>query len=105
MNLLNEIRRMILQRDYEFSKHAVDQSIIREIEVYEVEQAIGGDCEVIENYPNDKYGPSCLVLGFTETRRPLHIHCGYSTGRRLKIITLYEPSVQLWDDNRVRRKK
>ena len=31
--------------------------------------------EVIEYYPHDKYGPSCLVLGFTLSQRPLNIHC------------------------------
>ena len=25
--------------------------------------------EIIEDYPNDKYGPSCLLLGFTQAGR------------------------------------
>ena len=29
--------------------------------------------KAIEDYPNDKYDPSCLILGFTRSRRPLHI--------------------------------
>jgi hypothetical protein len=33
MGMLEEIRDKILRRQYEFSKHAVDQSIIREIGV------------------------------------------------------------------------
>jgi hypothetical protein len=37
MGLLDDIRAKILQRQYEFSKHAVDQSIIRGISVAEVE--------------------------------------------------------------------
>ena len=47
--------------------------------------------EVIEDYPHDKYGPSCLVLGFTLSQRPLHIHCSYPMRPIIKIITLYEP--------------
>ena len=64
MGILEEIRSKILRRQYEFSKHAVDQSIIREISVAEVEPAISGRSEVIEDYPDDKYGPSCLILVF-----------------------------------------
>lgn len=73
MSLLDEIRQKIDDQQYEFSKHAVDQSIIRDISVNELERAISNESEIIEDYPNDKYGPSCLVLGFTDGARPLHI--------------------------------
>jgi len=63
--MLEEIRSKILRRQYEFSKHAVDQSIIRDIAVAELEEAIANRSEIIEDYPDDKYGPSCLVLGYT----------------------------------------
>jgi hypothetical protein len=53
---LNGIRQKIFLRQYEFSKHAVDQSIIRDISVSELEQAITGNSEIIEDYPDDKYG-------------------------------------------------
>jgi len=73
MGMLEEIRNKILRRQYEFSKHAVDQSIIRDISVAEVEDAITGKSEVIEDYPDDKYDPSCLILGFTKAGRPLRL--------------------------------
>jgi hypothetical protein len=90
VSTLVEIQNKILQRQYEFSKHAVDQSIIRDIRVAEMEEAISGRCEIIEDYPDDKYGPSCLILGFTEDRRPLHLQCSYPSRPLIKIITLYE---------------
>jgi len=62
MSTLVEIQNKVLQRQYEFSKHTVDQSIIREISVAEMEEALSGRCEIIEDYPDDKYGPSCLIL-------------------------------------------
>ena len=73
MTLIQEIRIKIKQRHYEFSKHAVDQSILRDISVAELEDAMTGKSDVIEEYPNDKYGPSCLILGYTKAGRPLHI--------------------------------
>ena len=104
MSTLVEIQNKILQRQYEFSKHAVDQSIIRDISVAEMEEAISGRCEIIEDYPDDKYGPSCLILGFTEDRRPLHLQCSYPSRPLIKMITLYEPDPDLWVDFKVRKK-
>ena len=103
MGMLEEIRGKIQKRQYEFSKHAVDQSIIRDIAVTELEQAVSNRSEVIEDYPNDKYGPSCLILGFTKAGRPLHIQCSYPSRPLIKIITVYEPDPHLWTDLRVRR--
>jgi len=101
--MLEEIGNKILQRQYEFSKHALDQSIIRDISVAEAEEAITGRSEVIEDYPDDKYGPSCLILGFTKDGRPLHLQCSYTSRPLIKIITLYEPDPDLWVDFRIRK--
>jgi len=90
-------------RQYEFSKHAVDQSVTRDISVAEIEDALIRRGEVIEDYPADKYGPSCLILGYTEAGRPLHIQCSYPSRPLVKIITLYQPDPDLWIDFRIRR--
>jgi hypothetical protein len=103
MAIIDEIRIKFKKRQYEFSKHAVDQSIIRDISVAEVEDAIANRSEVIEDYPDDKYGPSCLILGYTKASRPLHIQCSYPSRPIIKIITLYEPDADLWIDYRARR--
>jgi len=102
-DVLDSIKAKISQRDYEFSKHAVDQTIVRAISVAEIEEAISGQSEIIEDYPEDKYGPSCLILGFTKTGRPLHIQCSYPNRTLVKVITLYEPDAELWIDCRTRR--
>jgi hypothetical protein len=70
MGLIEDIRRKIAGRQYEFSKHAVDQTIFRDISVAELQEAISNRSEVIEDYPEDKCGPSCLILGFTIGGRP-----------------------------------
>ena len=104
MDMLEEIQTKILGRQYEFSKHAVDQSIVRDISVAEMEEAISGRIEVVEDYPDDKYGPSCLILGFTKAGRPLHLQCSYPSRPLIKVITLYEPDPDLWVDLRIRKK-
>jgi len=103
MALLDDIRDKIGRREYEFSKHAVDQTILRDISVSELEEALSGRTELIEDYPEDKYGPSCLVLGFTNAGRPIHVHCSYPARAFIKLITVYEPDAQLWIDMRIRK--
>jgi hypothetical protein len=100
--MIDELRDKIAAGQFEYSKHAVDQSILRHITVQEVREAVV-TAEIIEDYPNDKYGPSCLILGFTSTQRPLHLQCSYPSRPLVKIITLYEPDPDLWVDYRVRR--
>jgi hypothetical protein len=71
--------------------------------VAEVEDAIAGRSEVIEDYPEDKYGPSCLILGYTKGGRPLHVQCSYASRPLIKIITLYQPNPDQWIDFRIRK--
>jgi len=104
MEMLDDIRAKIECRQYELSKHAVDQSILRDINVAEIEEAISGQSEIIENYPEDKYGATCLILGYTKAGRPLHIQCSYPSRPLIKIVTLYEPDPQYWIDMRIRKK-
>lgn len=100
--MIDEIRAKIAAGQFEFSKHAVDQSILRHVTIQEVREvfAVG---EIIEDYPRDKYGPSCLVLGFTMAERPLHIQCSYPARPIVKIITLYEPGPTAWIDFKQRK--
>jgi hypothetical protein len=99
--MIEQIRTKIKAGQFEFSRHAVDQSILREISVQELREAIING-EIIEDYPRDKYSPSCLLLGFTAAGRPLHVQCSYPSRPLVKIITLYEPGPDKWIDFRVR---
>lgn len=76
---------------------------MRQIQVQEIRKAID-ECEIVEDYPNDKYGPSCLILGFTRSKRPLHIQCSYPSRPLVKIITLYEPDPLRWINFKTRGK-
>jgi hypothetical protein len=100
--MIDEIRAKIADGQFEFSKHAVDQSILRRISVVELVEAVEKG-EIIEDYPDDKYGPSCLVFGLTKQKRPLHIQCSYPSRPLLKIITNYEPDPELWIDFQMRK--
>lgn len=101
MAIIEKIRVKIVKNDFELSQHAVNQSIVRRITVQELREAIMAG-EVIEEYPDDKYGPSCLILGFTLANRPLHVQCSYPSRPLVKIITLYEPDPKIWIDFKLR---
>ncbi|MDZ7718487.1 MAG: DUF4258 domain-containing protein [Balneolaceae bacterium] len=103
MPSLYEIQKKVMHDQFEFSRHAVDQSIIRNISVQELKQAINTEAKIIEDYPNDKYGPSCLILGYTKQKRLLHIQCSYPSRTVLKIVTLYEPDPDKWINFEKRR--
>jgi hypothetical protein len=58
--------------------------------------------EVIEDYPEDVRGRSCLILGFGDDTRPIHIVCS-PKDEYLALITAYLPDEEEWsDDFRVR---
>lgn len=102
--LIAEIRRKVAENQFEFSKHAVDQSILRQIRVQEIREAVANG-QIIEDYPDDKYGPSCLICGWTQARRPIHIQCSYPSRPLIKTITVYEPLPQQWNDDFTQRRR
>src|SRR5690348_4989849 len=95
MALIDDLRAKFAANEFEFSRHALDQTLLRGITVQEVREAVATG-QVIEDYPADKYGPTCLVLGFTVAARPLHILCSYPSRPLAKVITLYQPDPAEW---------
>jgi hypothetical protein len=102
MMTLDEIRQRLAAGEFEFSRHAFKRAVERNIGEQEIRDA-GRTATIIEDYPNDKYAPSCLLLGFTPNGRPLHIQVSYAESDRLKIVTIYEPDPREWYDYRRRR--
>lgn len=102
MSLIEEVSRKFRLGQFEFAEHTADQTIHRHIQVEELLQAVTS-AEVVEDYPGDKYGSSCLILGYTEEGRPLHIHCSYPSRELIRVITVYEPDPSIWIDFRSRK--
>jgi hypothetical protein len=51
--------------------------------------------EIIEDYPNDARGHSCLVMGNGDLGRPVHVVCTPKTDY-LAVITAYLPDPEEW---------
>lgn len=103
MAMIDEIRRKVVEGQFEFSQHAVDQSILRQIRVQGIREAVATG-QIIEDYPEDKYCASCLICGFTQTQRPIHVQCSYPSRPILKIINIYQPDPQRWTDDFTQRR-
>jgi len=60
--------------------------------------------EIIEEYPEDKYRPSCLILGKAMNEKKLHVHCSIDP---VWIITAYDPALNPdeWDSEFKKRRR
>jgi hypothetical protein len=86
-----EIRTLVSRASYELSKHAERERELDMIYMSELEEALYS-CEIVEEYPDDARGTSCLVLGFSGSR-PIHAVCTVrSDPEELLLITVYDPS-------------
>jgi hypothetical protein len=95
MKTITEICYQLQRGDFEFSRHALKRSVERNISEQEIMQ-IAENAIIIEEYPDDKYSPSCLIFGFTQTNRPLHLQVSMQESAIVKIITIYEPDPNQW---------
>ncbi|MCD8489653.1 MAG: DUF4258 domain-containing protein [Desertifilum sp.] len=103
MKSLAEIQQQLQAGSFEFTRHALKRAIERNITEQEIRE-IGKNVEVIEDYPDDKYSPSSLLLGCTKGDRILHIQVSRMDSDITKIITIYQPDEKEWIDYRTRRK-
>jgi len=102
MKSLSEIRRQLADGQFEFSRHAFRRTVERNISEQEIREA-GVQAEIIEDYPDDKYGPSGLLLGFTSAGRALHFQVTFTESDLTKIVTIYEPDLDEWIDYQRRK--
>ena len=102
LKTLADVRKQLAAGEFEFSRHAFRRAVERNISEQEIREA-GTQAEIIEDYPEDKYSPSTLLLGFTAAGRPLHFQVSFAETDLTKIITMYEPNPSEWLDYRKRR--
>lgn len=83
------------------SDHARGELEDEAIALAEVREALAGG-RILEDYPDARRGPCCLVYGRTAAGRPLHVVC--TTGPApLVIITVYVPLPPKWPTPTERR--
>ena len=94
---LEAMRAAFVASRFVFTEHATERAVERNISVSEISEA-GSRAITIEEYPDDKYGPTRLLLGFTRFGRALHMQVADTPSPPVKIITLYVPDPEEWED-------
>jgi hypothetical protein len=98
---LAAIREAFARRTYVVTKHATDQMLDRLISIEGVRAAMVHDRpEIIEDYPTDPRGASCLILCF-DGADALHVQCTYPP--TVYLVTAYNPDDRWLSDLRTRR--
>ena len=102
-NILNQIRASAKERIL-FLPHAIRQMSRpdRMISPADVHIVIEHG-EIIEDYPMDPRGHSCLLLRYDRENTPIHLVCSPKEDY-LAIITAYIPSVDEWEKGYKKRK-
>ena len=105
MKSIEDAVKEALKKKLLFTPHSVDQmgSPERLITLSEVKEVLQFG-KVIEDYPEDKRGHSCLVFGPISQNRPLHIVCSPKEDY-LAVITVYVPDRKNWDETFTKRKR
>ncbi len=101
---IERIREKVKVGKYIISFTHTEKMRLRKIEAQDIEEAIY-EGRIIEPYPDDPRGASCLILGLTNKGRPLHIVCGRIENDEILIITAYEPDAEEWEADWKTRKK
>ena len=87
---LTWIKERIRDEAYQYSLHGDQERQNDNLSLQEVEEAILSG-RTLENYPDTGRGESCLIVGFSDSGKPIIIVCG-QRGDKLVIITVYIPS-------------
>jgi hypothetical protein len=102
IDILAEVRRTALLRVL-YLPHAIRQMSRpgRMITPSDVEAAISQG-RLVEDYPEDVRGHSCLLLGFGTDSRAVHVVCAPKVDY-LSIITAYRPDPAQWSPDFMKR--
>lgn len=95
---LKTIKEKVRKGEFDLSEHAHKERQVEKISIEEIKQTILEN-DIIEEYPNDPRGPSCLI-----GNENLHVVCGFRS-KRVLIVTNYRPEEPIWIDYKTRAKE
>lgn len=101
MAIMDEIKKLVLQEQFEITAHARERMAERGISTEDLIRLIING-EIIEVYPDDFPYPSALILGYI-MGSPIHIVA--AKGKNLvKIVTVYRADEDVWINHRTRKR-
>lgn len=97
------LKQGILRKTYRLTFHVIKRCDQRGITIDNIEQVILQG-EIIEEYPDDKPYPSCLITGKVRNDMPLYVVCAYGE-QMVHIITAHWLDPKKWLNPKTRRDK
>lgn len=77
--------------------HSKNRCVERGIKFEDIKNAIQTG-EIIEQYEDDKPFPSCLIFGYSENNKVLHVVLSMD-GNYIYVITAYFPNLIKWNED------
>ena len=94
---LDQISSCVASNNFRLTAHAEFERTADQITLTEIKESLlSARLKIVEDYPNDPRGSSCLAVGFTKKNMPIHVVCGMGDSGTLIIITIYRPDPQEW---------
>ena len=92
--MIDWIKNQVRKGNYQLKVHAIERASLRGIDPLDVKEALLNG-RIIETYPSDARGESCLVYGTNKDGKHIHVVCGiaYDT---LWIITERFEFSKIW---------
>lgn len=100
---INIIQELCSKKALRWTNHIFVRLVQRNISMQDVVSAIMGG-EIIEDYPEDYPYPSCLIIGYTISKKTIHVVCGVGESE-VWLITAYYPNKEKWYDDCKTRKE
>lgn len=101
---IEQIQSALELGNIEWKRHSMERMLERGISRNDIFTTILSG-EIIERHGSDTPFASVLILGFSD-HKPFHVVVAYDSNTRfIYIITVYEPTKELWENNFKDRKK
>ena len=103
--MIKLIKELCERKKISFKSHALVRMVERNIRIDDIVSCLQS-AELVREYGDDKPLGSCLIVGFSKEKKPLHVLCAPDEKQdTLWIITVYKPDRKLWSSDFKRRIK
>ncbi|MBW1997710.1 MAG: DUF4258 domain-containing protein [Deltaproteobacteria bacterium] len=100
---IEDIIRSIKENKFRVTDHADEEASNDGISLREAFETIANG-QIIEQYPDDKPFPSCLLFSKLKKGEPIHTVWAFNSATDSSVlITIYRPDPQRWIDGKIRR--
>ena len=100
---INDIRETLKKDKIKWSGHILTRIQQRGIKIKDIIECINNG-EIIEYYSSDYPFPSCLILGYCDNSKGIHVVCSLGEDN-VWMITAYYPNIDEWlEDFKTRRR-